>query len=109
MSDSSLLSNEASLSSSDSLHSFSNFVKLKPYNFEPTVSDNENENTDGEVSFSAMQTKEAEEVRKRNLDWCLCGKCKAISTNAESLCCREKNELTVKFLTVTFFISDYII
>ena len=64
MSDSSLLSNEASLSSSDSLDSFSNFVKLKPYNFEPTVSDNENENTDREVSSSAMQTKEAEEVRK---------------------------------------------
>ena len=52
MSDSSLLSNEASLSSSDSLDSFSNFVKLKPYDFEPTVSDNEN--TDGEVSSSAM-------------------------------------------------------
>ena len=52
MSDSSLLSNEASLSSSDSLDSFSNFVKLKPHDFEPTVSDNEN--TDGEVSSSAM-------------------------------------------------------
>ena len=44
------------LSSSDSLDSFSNFNKLNP--FEPTVSDNEN--TDGEVSSSAMQTKEAE-------------------------------------------------
>ena len=58
MSDSSLLSSEASLSSSDSLDSFSNFDKLKPYDFEPTVSDNEN--ADGEVSSSAMQTKEAE-------------------------------------------------
>ena len=83
MSDSSLLSNEASLSSSDSLDSFSNFVKLKPYDFEPTVSDNEN--TDGEVSSSAMQTKEAEREPKGNLDWCLCGKCNAMSTNAESL------------------------
>ena len=46
------------LSSSDSLDSFSNFDKLKPYDFEPTVSDNEN--ADGEVSSSAMQTKEAE-------------------------------------------------
>ena len=35
MNDSSLLSNEASLSSSDSLDTFSNFVKLKPYDFEP--------------------------------------------------------------------------
>ena len=48
MSDSSLLSSEGSLSSSDSPDSFSNFDKLKPYNFKPRVSDNEN--TDGEVS-----------------------------------------------------------
>ena len=82
MSDFSLLSNEASLSSSDSLDTFSNFVKLKPYDFEPTVSDNEN--TDGEVSSSAMQAKKAEKEQKGNLDWCLCGKRKAMSTNAES-------------------------
>ena len=43
------------MSFSDSLGSFSSFVKLKPYNFEPTVSDSEN--TDGEVSSSALQTK----------------------------------------------------
>ena len=65
MSDSSLLSNEASLSSSDSLDTFSSFVKLKPYDFEPTVSDYEN--TDGEVSSSATQTKKAEKERKGNL------------------------------------------
>ena len=39
-----------------------------------------------------MQTKEADKERKGNLDWCLCGKCKVMSTNAESLCCRQKNE-----------------
>ena len=48
MSDSSLLSSEASLSSSDPFDSISNFDKLKPYDFDPTVSDNEN--TDEEVS-----------------------------------------------------------
>ena len=105
MSDSSLLS--ASLSSSESLDSFSNFDKLKPYDFEPTVSDNEN--TDGEVIFSAMQTKGAGKERKVNLDWCLCGKCNSVSTNAQSLCWEfesfEKNEV----LMATFFISDYII
>ena len=90
MSDSSLLSNEASLGSCESLDSFSNFIKIKPCDFEPTVSDNEN--TDGEVSSSAIQTKEAEKERKR--DWCLCGKCKAMSSNAESLWCHEKNELS---------------
>ena len=39
-----------------SLDSFSNFDKLKPYDFERTVSDNEN--TGGEVLSSTMQTKE---------------------------------------------------
>ena len=96
-----MLSNGASLRSSDSLDSFSNFIKLKPYDFESTVRDNEN--TDGEVSSSAMQTKEAEKERKGNLDWCLCGKCKAMSTNAESLCWREKNELSDEILNGNFF------
>ena len=66
MSDSSLSSSEASLSSSDSLDSFSNFDKIKPYDFEPTVSDNEN--TEEEVNSSTMKTKEAEKERKGNLD-----------------------------------------
>ena len=66
MSDSSLSLSEASLSSSDSLDSFLNFDKLKPYDFEPTVSDNKN--TDGEVSSSTMETKEAKKEQKRNLD-----------------------------------------
>ena len=100
MSDSSWLSNEASLSSSGSLDSSSNFVKLKPYDFEPTVSDNEN--TNGEISSSAMQTKEAEKEQQRNLDWCLCGKCKAMSTSAKSLCCRKKNELSDEILNGNF-------
>ena len=108
MSDSSLLSNEASLGSSYSLDTFPNFVKLKPYDFEPTVSDNQN--TDREVSSSAMQTKEAEKERKGNLDCWFCGKCKAMSISDESLCCRKKNEVSDEILNgVTFFISDYMI
>ena len=39
-----------------SLDSFSNFDKLKPYDFERTVSDNEN--TGGEVRSSTIETKE---------------------------------------------------
>ena len=101
MSDSSLLSSEASLSFSDSLDSFSNFDKLKPYDFGPTISDSGN--TEGEVSSSTMQTKRAEKERKGNLDWCLCGKCKAMSTNIKSLCCREKNEVSDEILNGKFF------
>ena len=58
MSDSSLLPSEASLSNYDSIDSFSNFGKLKPHSFEPTMSDNEN--TDRKVSSSALETKGAE-------------------------------------------------
>ena len=93
------MSSSETLSSSDSHDSFPNFGKLK-YDFEPTVSDNEN--TNGEVSSSATQTKEAEKERKRNLDWCLCGKCKAMSTNAESLCCRQKCEVSDEILNGNF-------
>ena len=62
-----MLSSEASLSS-DSLDidSFSNFGKLKPYNFEPTVSDIEN--TDREVSSSTMQANKAKKEQRGNLD-----------------------------------------
>ena len=100
MSDSSLLSSETSLSSSDPFDSFSNFDKLKPYDFDPTVSDNEN--TDEEVSSSDMQTMGAEKKRKGNLDWCFCGKCKAMCTNPESLCCHEKNEVSDEILNSDF-------
>ena len=44
MSDSSLPSSETSLSSSDSLDIFSKFYKLKLYDFETIISDNENTN-----------------------------------------------------------------
>ena len=56
MSDSILSSSETSLRSSDSIDSYSKFNKLKPYEFEPTVSDNES--TGGGVSSLTMQTKE---------------------------------------------------
>ena len=108
MSDSSLLSSEASLSSSDSFDSFSNFDKLKPHDFEPTVSDNEN--TDKEVSSSAMQTKGAEKERKvgvfvENTSPCL----PMLRVCAKSLRVLRKMKSQMKFLTATFFISDYLI
>ena len=50
-----------------------------------------------------MQTKQAEKEQKGNLDCCLCRKCKAMSTNAESLCyyC-EKNEVLDEILNSNF-------
>ena len=64
MSDASLSSSDTSLSYSDSLDSFSDFNKLKPYDFEPTVSDNKNKSA--QVTSSTMQTKELK--KKGDLD-----------------------------------------
>ena len=55
-----------------------------------------------EASSSAMQTKGAEKEQKGNLDWCLCGKCNAMSTNDASLCCRGKNEVPDEILSGNF-------
>ena len=49
-----------------------------------------------------MQTKRAEKERKGYLDCCLCGKCKAMSTNAERLYYLEKNEFPDEILKGNF-------
>ena len=46
--------------------------------------------------------RETEKEQKVNPDWCLCGKCLAMSTDAESLSCREKNEISDKILNGDF-------
>ena len=49
------------------------WVTASNHTTEPIVSNNENR--DGEVRSSAMQTKRAEKKRKEGIDCCLCGKC----------------------------------
>ena len=49
-----------------------------------------------------MQIKKAEKEQKGDLDWCLYGKCKAMSTNTGSVCCREKNEVSDEILKGNF-------
>ena len=98
MSDSSFLSGEASLSSSDSLDSFSNFDKLKPHDFEPTVSDNEN--TEGEVLQLCKQRK----LKKNEIQIGVFVENERICLpiNTDSLCCREKNEVSDEILNGNF-------
>ena len=62
MSDFSLPSGETSLSSFDSLDSFSNFDKLKTCNFELTVSDNEN--TDGKPVISLCKQRKLKKNKR---------------------------------------------
>ena len=49
-----------------------------------------------------MQTKRAKKERKGNLDCCLCGKCNAMSANAESWYYREKNEVLDEIINGNF-------
>ena len=99
MSDSSMSSSKTSLSSSDSLDSFSNFGKLQQVTM--------NESTDGEVSSSTMQTKEAEKERKGNLVFV--ENARPCQTMLRVCADVRKMKSRMKFLTVTFFFSDYII
>ena len=105
MSDSSLLSNEASLSSSDSLDSFSHFAKLKPYNFEPTVSDNENKTERLVLQLCKQRKLKKNEseigVKVENARPCL--------TMLRVCAAVRKMNYRMKFITVTFFISNYVI
>ena len=40
--------------------------------------------------------------KEREIYIVVCGKCTAMSANAESLCCREKNEVSVEILNGNF-------
>ena len=69
---------------------------LKPYNLEPSckprkhlISNSENDEH-SDVSSDSNQ----EHSRKRNTNWCACGHCRAMETETESFCCRDRKEAT---------------
>ena len=86
-------SNEDS-SSSDS-DSFPDINKLKPYDVEPEIASSELSSTSsGDDISSSSDSEEDDNSRIGNTSWCLYGgKCLPMSTYAESLCCRNTNEI----------------
>ena len=74
---------------SDSSRSIPDITKLKPYDFEPEAS-----SSDDEFPTSLTQEKSLPDIRIGNTFWCVCGKCLPMDTYAESLCCRDTNEIT---------------
>ena len=56
----------------------------------------------GKSVHQLCKQSKTEKERKGNLDCCICGKCKAMSANAESLCYREKNEVSDEILNSNF-------
>ena len=60
---------------------------LKPYDFEPACPPSIEFLSDNDVD------EEITDGRKGNTNWCLCGHCQAMGTEAESLCCRDNNDI----------------
>ena len=69
--------------------SFPELSFLKPYDFEPLVDLDENEN---DLS-NPKANEQGEPSRIGNTNWCKCGNCKPMDSEAESLCCLDTNEV----------------
>ena len=72
---------------SGSEESLPDIAMLKPYDFEPVIKD---------LTIEEDQTETNENIRVSrvgNNSWCLCGKCEAMESEAESLCCLDTNEV----------------
>lgn len=78
-------SSDASASNNESEDSVVDLDSLKPYEFEPTI--------EYHSSSSGNEEEEKEHYRAGNMDWCMCGKCKAMENETESLCCLDTNEV----------------
>ena len=61
---------------------------LKPFDFESVCSPRKDL-----IIKSQQSSEDGEQVRKGNTDWCLCGCCKVMETEAESFCCRDTNKV----------------
>lgn len=92
MSDIEGLSNSYDSDSSSSDISIPDIVKLKPYDFEPEASSSDEYGSE-ETVLDCMDTPTNFKDRIGNTDWCLCGKCRAMDTYSDSLCCRDTNEI----------------
>lgn len=95
MSESSSYSDDCSSeeSNEDFIDNFNKaFSKLKPYEFEPILSSDEESDSDkGEEEEE--QRKEIVQERTGKKDWCLCDCCEVMESEIESLCCQETNEI----------------
>ena len=89
-------SNESSSSSEESTaseestdESESDLSNLKGYDFEPVCDPRPiSPSTDeGELD------EDTSDSRIGNRDWCVCGKCEAMESSIESLCCKDTNEV----------------
>ena len=64
---------------------------IRPYQFEPEVSDQSSDNDDeANVSDDTNSSDEEDDnARIGNNTWCICKRCRSMSTYEESICCKE--------------------
>lgn len=89
-SDSELTSEDESSISDESQPDYSN---LKGYDFEPEC----DPRPVSPSSDEGANTEDRNDSRVGNRDWCVCGKCEAMKSATESLCCKDTNEVPEEF------------
>ena len=94
-------SSSSSCESSESEDSLPDISRLKPYDFEPEIPYAEEEQTP-ESEQSILTS------RIGNTHWCLCGECKPMETEAESLCCLDTNEVPDEYFEGKYFLHDIV-
>ena len=67
---------------------------LKPYDHEQIRSSLDEASSSDDKSDNSS---DEEQARIGNTDWCLCERCLAMDTYAESLCCQDTNEIPEDF------------
>lgn len=82
-------SNENDDSTSEGDESIPDLSVLNPYDFEPIIAFNEIENEEGESNSKSTDIP----TRIGNVNWCKCGYCKPMESEAESLCCLDTNQI----------------
>ena len=86
-------------------------IRLKPFDMEPVrkLKENELEQLGSDDSMNSDEEEKLDNERIGNNEWCVCGgKCEAMETYTESLCCQETNEIPeTYFQGKSFYIILY--
>ena len=64
---------------------------LRPYEFEPEISDGSYDSAEDSQSASSGEGNDDDTniARIGNTEWCTCSRCRSMSTYEESVCCKE--------------------
>ena len=88
-------------SDSDSI----DLANLRPYEFEPEISDGSSDGSAEDNNDSEEDDEEDDVATRRigNIEWCSCGRCRSMTTYQESVCCKEDvpEDIMVDHLCIT--------